>query len=108
MVMVHGGPAGTPKEAPQVGAHPMVPFLISDDDWKSLQPSLTEGIGLNKGLSDEQIKFLDIFRAVDRRSEWACRQAVINRRLCFWLTLAVFIIMAAHFPILMNLLKLIP
>jgi hypothetical protein len=86
-----------------------LPFMISNEDWKTLAPKKIEQLGQRKDLDPEQQQFLEIFRVVDLRVEWACERMVILNNTVVIL-LAVFIIyLATQSPLGLSLLvKLIP
>jgi hypothetical protein len=56
-----------------------LPFLISNKDWQELKPKEIDALGRRHDLDPEQEKLLDVFRVIDLRVEWVCRQAVFVR-----------------------------
>ncbi len=86
-----------------------LPFMISDDDWKTLAPKKIEQLGQRKDLDPEQQQFLEIFRVVDLRVEWACGRMVILNNTVVLLVGLGLIYAATQSPALLSLLmKLIP
>lgn len=86
-----------------------LPFMISNEDWKTLAPKKIEQLGQRKDLDPEQQQFLEIFRVVDLRVEWACgRMVILNNAVV--ILIAVFVIyLATQSPLGLSLLvKLIP
>jgi hypothetical protein len=53
-----------------------LPFILTRSDWEDLKPRLTEDLAEDQGIDPRQRKILNVFRVMDLRVEWSCRQQV--------------------------------
>jgi hypothetical protein len=84
-----------------------LPFILSDADWETLKPRISEDLTDTAALIDpKQAKILAIFRTLDLRVEWTCRQAIINRNLLIFLCVLVAALTILHLNELGPFLKL--
>lgn len=86
-----------------------LPFMISNEDWKTLAPKKIEQLGQRKDLDPEQQQFLEIFRIVDLRVEWACeRMVILNNTVVLLVALCLIFAATTNPAVLSILMKLIP
>ena len=90
---------------------PKLPFMLSQKDWEELTPKKIDDLGKRTDLSAEQQAFLDVFRVVDLRVEWACTRIVVIGNVVIVLSLLAI---ASAFVLISNpravelLLRLVP
>ncbi len=85
-----------------------LPFMISNEDWKTLAPKKIEQLGQRKDLDPEQQQFLEIFRIVDLRVEWACeRMVILNNTVVLLVALCLIFAATTNPAVLSLLMKLI-
>jgi hypothetical protein len=53
-----------------------LPFWLKDDDWENLPPRKSDGLGDDEHLTEKERQRLDLFRLLDRRSEWTAKTLV--------------------------------
>jgi hypothetical protein len=73
-----------------------LPFWLNDDDWENLPPRKSDGLGDDEHLTQKEKERLELFRLLDRRSEWTARTFVARHN--FFL-LVLPLVMALVFAI---------
>jgi hypothetical protein len=85
-----------------------LPFILSNADWQNLKPRITEGLAdPDVGVDPKQAKVLNVFRTLDLRVEWDCRQTVINRNLLLLVAVLTFALTLLHLAQMVPLFRII-
>lgn len=71
------------------------PFIKSDKEWEALHPREADELGRRTDLDSEQQRLIGVFRVMDMRSEWCCRQNVKNHN---WLLMLSALFMVIEGP----------